>query len=57
MIAVRVMIATIVMIVAFNVISTIKMVAIAIAIADAVVDLVVFATHATKAHKVMIATS
>jgi len=69
MIAVRAMIAmiettvmtavrvTIAMIVAFSEISTIKMAATGIAIADVVVDLVVFATRAMMAHKVKIATS
>ena len=56
-IAVRAMIATTVMTGAFNGISTIKMAATAIAIVDAVEDLVVFETHATKAHKVIIAMS
>jgi hypothetical protein len=68
MIGVRAMTATIVMIEmiavremtvmigAFSAISTTKMAATAIAIVDDVVDLVVLETHATKAHKVMIAT-
>jgi hypothetical protein len=56
MIAVREMIAMTVMIGAFSAISTTKMAATAIAIVDDVVDLVVLETHATKAHKVMIAT-
>jgi hypothetical protein len=56
MIAVREMIAMTVMIGAFSAISTTKMAATAIAIVDDVVDLVVLETHATKAHKGMIAT-
>jgi hypothetical protein len=56
MIVVREMIAMIEMIGAFSAISTTKMAATAIAIVDDVVDLVVLEIHATKAHKVMIAT-
>jgi hypothetical protein len=56
MIAVREMIAMTVMIGAFSAISTTKMAATAIAIVDDVVDQVVLEIHATKVHKVMIAT-